>query len=69
MWLSTVTSKGQLTVPKEMRERFGIRDRDRVIFTVEDGNASDHAGAAATAAGLAGALASDVPLPGGRRDP
>lgn len=33
-----VTSKGQVTLPREIRERLGVRDGDRVRFEVEDGH-------------------------------
>jgi antitoxin PrlF len=29
---STLTSKGQLTMPKEVRERLGVKEGDRLIF-------------------------------------
>jgi antitoxin PrlF len=32
---ATLTSKGQLTVPKEVRERLGLRRGDRVVFVFE----------------------------------
>ncbi|MGY2896163.1 AbrB/MazE/SpoVT family DNA-binding domain-containing protein [Deinococcus sp. UYEF24] len=32
-----ITSKGQVTLPREIRERLGVRDGDRVRFEVEDG--------------------------------
>jgi AbrB family looped-hinge helix DNA binding protein len=32
---STVTSKGQLTLPKEVRERLGVRQGDRVEFRTD----------------------------------
>ena len=35
--LATVTSKGQLTIPKSVREALGIDKGDRVVFRVEDG--------------------------------
>ncbi|MGH9360943.1 MAG: AbrB/MazE/SpoVT family DNA-binding domain-containing protein [Thermoanaerobaculia bacterium] len=31
---STLTSKGQLTLPKAIRERLGVREGDRVEFRV-----------------------------------
>jgi len=38
MMTSTVTSKGQITIPKKIREALGLRNHDRVVFTqVEDG--------------------------------
>src|SRR5712691_11690698 len=35
---ATVTSKGQVTLPKEIRERLGTRAGGKVRFTVEDEN-------------------------------
>ena len=32
-----ITSKGQVTLPREIRQRLGVRDGDRVRFEVEDG--------------------------------
>ena len=34
---STLTSKGQVTVPKQVRERLGLRPGDRVNFAIEEG--------------------------------
>lgn len=34
MEATTVTSKGQVTVPREVRERVGLRPGDKVVFTV-----------------------------------
>lgn len=34
---STVSSKGQITIPQEVRQRLGIHEGDRVIFEVESG--------------------------------
>lgn len=31
---STISSKGQVTVPKEIREALGVRAGDRVLFVV-----------------------------------
>ncbi|MHB1699186.1 MAG: AbrB/MazE/SpoVT family DNA-binding domain-containing protein [Acidobacteriaceae bacterium] len=33
---STISSKGQITVPLEIRHRLGLREGDRVEFFVED---------------------------------
>jgi antitoxin PrlF len=33
---ATVTSKGQVTLPKELRERLRLHDGDKVRFTAED---------------------------------
>lgn len=33
---ATVTSKGQVTLPKEVRERLRVREGDKVQFAVED---------------------------------
>jgi antitoxin PrlF len=32
---ATLTSKGQLTVPKDVRERLGLKSGDRVVFEFE----------------------------------
>lgn len=37
---STLTSKGQVTIPKEVRQQLGLKPGDRVTFTVmPDGTA------------------------------
>jgi antitoxin PrlF len=33
MMTSTVTSKGQITIPKRVREMLGLQVHDRVVFT------------------------------------
>lgn len=35
--VSRLTSKGQVTVPKAIRERLGLQEGDRVAFVEEDG--------------------------------
>jgi antitoxin PrlF len=34
--LATVTSKGQITIPVEVRRHLGLKAHDRVAFVVED---------------------------------
>ncbi len=34
---STISSKGQITVPQEIRNRLGLEPGDRVEFVVEEG--------------------------------
>ena len=34
-----VTSKGQVTIPKEVRDALGIREGDQIIFRVEEDRA------------------------------
>jgi AbrB family looped-hinge helix DNA binding protein len=35
MSTATVTSKGQITIPKDIRERLGLEAGDRVVFVVQ----------------------------------
>ena len=34
---TSVTSKGQVTIPKAIRDEFGVRPSDKMHFYVEDG--------------------------------
>lgn len=36
---TTITSKGQVTVPAAIRKALGLKTRDRVSFTLTDGGA------------------------------
>ena len=36
MAIATMTSKGQITIPKRIRERLGLRAGDRVDFAVDE---------------------------------
>lgn len=54
---ATVTSKGQVTIPKEIRDRLHLRSGDSVDFVVEDGGRVVLKQATLDVAALEGALA------------
>lgn len=56
---AALTSKGQVTIPKEIRDALGLREGDRVIFRAVDG-----AAVMARTADLL-ELAGSVPVPAG----
>jgi antitoxin PrlF len=64
---SKISSKGQVTVPQEIRRRLGVRAGDRVEFAVERGQVvlKPVRGAEDPLAKYVGALGT---FPGGRRD-
>ncbi|MDP2670872.1 MAG: AbrB/MazE/SpoVT family DNA-binding domain-containing protein [bacterium] len=35
--VSSLTSKGQIVIPKPIRDQFGLRTRDRLQFSVDNG--------------------------------
>ena len=37
--VATVTSRGQVTIPKEIRDELGIKPHDKIRFVVENGYA------------------------------
>jgi AbrB family looped-hinge helix DNA binding protein len=39
VWTATVSSKGQLTIPKAVREKLGLEPGSKVLFTLRDGKA------------------------------
>jgi antitoxin PrlF len=64
--IATLTSKGQVTVPKVIRERLGVGERGRIVFTVEeDGSVRVRALKYPTLKSLVGA-AGKLPSPVGR---
>lgn len=54
--LATLTSKGQLTLPKEIRERLGLTTGSRLDFSIDDKGMIVARPVATTALGLAGLL-------------
>lgn len=35
---ATLTSKGQITIPKEIREKLGLKKGDKLVLVEKDGN-------------------------------
>jgi len=64
MWLATLTSKGQITIPKEVRERLRLKSQDRVLFLVSEGRVLLVPLHRRTVKELAGSLPARKPYPG-----
>jgi AbrB family looped-hinge helix DNA binding protein len=37
--VTTLTSKGQVTIPKEVRDELGLKPHDKIRFSLENGHA------------------------------
>lgn len=37
--VATITSKGQITIPKEVRQALQVKENDQLLFTIEGGQA------------------------------
>ena len=56
MILSRISSKGQVTLPRKVRQALQVKPGDRVFFVVEDDTVILHPLAAGTARTLGGSL-------------
>ena len=36
MVATTMTKKGQITIPKEIRDTLGLKEHDKILFTLKD---------------------------------
>jgi antitoxin PrlF len=36
--ITTLTSKGQVTIPKEIRDELGLKPSDKIMFSLENGH-------------------------------
>jgi len=62
--VSTITSKGQITLPKDVREQLGVSTHDKVVFVIDDdGTITLQVSPYPSVASLTGAAGSlDAPL-------
>jgi len=65
--VSTISSKGQVTIPVEVRRRLGLSTNDKIAFVLEDDGevklAVPHYPTVASLRGAAGSLPVPVPWP------
>jgi AbrB family looped-hinge helix DNA binding protein len=61
---ATVTSKGQVTIPKKIREALAIREHTQLLFVLEGDSARVMPVGVRTLAELAGSLPATGPWPG-----
>jgi AbrB family looped-hinge helix DNA binding protein len=61
---ATLTSKGQVTVPREIRERLGLSAGDKLLFEVEDGSIRLKVLKSRSLGELQGSLPAKHPYPG-----
>lgn len=62
--VATVTAKGQVTIPKPVRDALGIAEHSKILFVLEDGVLKVVPLGRRTLAELAGALPATRPWPG-----
>ena len=63
--ISTITSKGQVTIPAEVRRRLGVGECDKIVFVIEDSGdvklTVPHYPTIQSLRGIAGSLPSPLP--------
>lgn len=64
MATATMTSKGQLTIPKQVREAVGLKTGDQVVVVVEGERIALYPVRAARISDLRGVFAGRMPYPG-----
>ena len=64
MSITTVTSKGQITIPKDVRQALGLKAHDQAVFTVEGNRAILIPVRKRSIMELHGALPATAPFPG-----
>jgi AbrB family looped-hinge helix DNA binding protein len=50
--LATITTKGQVTIPAEIRKALGLKPRDKVVFTLNQGEVKLEPSSSALRAGF-----------------